>query len=870
MTDSDFHLGYNSADKERLHEKGQFTDFQTEAQAVFKRIADDIYPTIWAGVREPVSNAITAVLRAAKEDKISHDDAIVKVTYDNTSGGSMLRIRDNGVGMTRDDIRDVLAVVGHSKNRNHQDVSGMFGIGFLALYKLTGIDGGFMMHTRSRANPKDSTKGVWTSGGLSIDSENELEFGFDSTDTYGTLLEIPLVEDISGTEIHEWLDENMKYSRVPILFQEIGRDGSLRRDDEIGGDKTLPSKRSPFSVVIDNEYFEATATPQSLTKSEHILLDTAIQVSNEDEYSFQCSNTGEIKPSRWNISLRLKTELSTILTGEHKGKHVVSDDVYANLEDEQNRYVPKSRVKDKLRTPSPVGNREKLEQNDLFWNYLTEKLREKLHSDVDSLATTLKSVNGRLDKLSSNKQDQFSLLCNEHGVLTAHRLSHSTAKNKRRINRMFDCYGATNIETKDVAERICASKTSVLVIKQEPGRTWGQIPIERRKVKDIAHDPDDVFIFHDENIQKATAVCKARENPILIEVDNKNESRTLNSVYGWHQLKDIPDELELSQDTKRQYEERTLSWNDCVTEDNEPRTNSVTNRETQQGTTDNSGTGTDTEGTDTDTSSDDVYTPSLNTAITRKTRKETDTTRNIIEDHPELLINRTVVFVPDYQHKSLDELSKQTNNVVFATGDEDRRLNTADLSYLEDIADEILSFTEFKSQASNTPVGTVSTLDNYLDKYTENIVSDDNLVTLADFDGVILSIPKSDIETINRTDTLEHLAHFVGKCINQDVTADNFAMIVDGEYGIKQSHFVSERTNQTEVTIEDIDKDPSVVALREALENRLSDEMIGMITTNLIDNGISEEKSLICQLLNSDKEISDVSHRIPDGFARSQ
>lgn len=80
-------------------------------------------------------------------------------------------------------------------------------MGFLALYKLVGTDGGFMMHTRSRETGED-IKGFWKPGGFEeYDDVSDILEG-----EYGTAIKIETEYD----ELNKAVEKHSEWSRVPI------------------------------------------------------------------------------------------------------------------------------------------------------------------------------------------------------------------------------------------------------------------------------------------------------------------------------------------------------------------------------------------------------------------------------------------------------------------------------------------------------------------------------------------------------------------------------------------------------------------------------------------------------------------------------
>jgi Molecular chaperone, HSP90 family len=197
-------------------------EFEVEAETVFKRLAEDIYNGKEAGIREPLTNGITAVFRAIEEGYI--DDAsegIILFELYESDDTKRLKIRDNGVGMTRDEIDEVVSVIGTSTSRSSSNLTGKFGMGFLATWMLAGgVEGGFIMHTNPRGVDEEPISGIWNSNSFSEMSDGELEGGLESDD-YGTEFDIMVSLNIEISELIQWINKYSEWSRIPILFRHI-------------------------------------------------------------------------------------------------------------------------------------------------------------------------------------------------------------------------------------------------------------------------------------------------------------------------------------------------------------------------------------------------------------------------------------------------------------------------------------------------------------------------------------------------------------------------------------------------------------------------------------------------------------------------
>lgn len=111
-----------------------FFDVGIDFQHVLTAISKQIYETPLAFLRENVQNAIDAIrIQALRQGIPPSDDSLC---IDITVSGSDVRIRDNGIGMSAEDLRRYFWTIGASGKRNAEAQSagcvGMFGIGGFA------------------------------------------------------------------------------------------------------------------------------------------------------------------------------------------------------------------------------------------------------------------------------------------------------------------------------------------------------------------------------------------------------------------------------------------------------------------------------------------------------------------------------------------------------------------------------------------------------------------------------------------------------------------------------------------------------------------------------------------------------------------
>jgi molecular chaperone HtpG len=114
----------------------EFNSFKVgiDFESVLRAISKQIYETPLAFIRENVQNAVDAIRIQAHRDKISTGNEQYRI--DIITQGHNIIVRDNGIGMSANDLRDFFWTIGASGKRTDEALAagcvGMFGIGGFA------------------------------------------------------------------------------------------------------------------------------------------------------------------------------------------------------------------------------------------------------------------------------------------------------------------------------------------------------------------------------------------------------------------------------------------------------------------------------------------------------------------------------------------------------------------------------------------------------------------------------------------------------------------------------------------------------------------------------------------------------------------
>ncbi len=189
----------------------QFT-FEAEISRLLHLLSESLYQNREITIRELVSNASDALDKrrhaALTDSNVSADD--LRITIQPDKENRILTIRDNGIGMTHDELVQNLGTIAHSgsleflqqmkqASTDADDLSliGQFGVGFYSSFMLAG-----RVEVRTRSAREDSSW-IWESTG---DGSFTIEAGDDTIES-GTEIRLHLKDDMD--EFTE--DARLKY-----------------------------------------------------------------------------------------------------------------------------------------------------------------------------------------------------------------------------------------------------------------------------------------------------------------------------------------------------------------------------------------------------------------------------------------------------------------------------------------------------------------------------------------------------------------------------------------------------------------------------------------------------------------------------------
>jgi molecular chaperone HtpG len=260
-------------------------EFQAEARQLLDLMVHSVYSNKDSFLRELISNASDALdklrLEAYRNKDLDVDTTDLHIEIDVDKGARTLTIRDNGVGMTRDEVIDLIGTLAKSgtaelrqqlrEARNQKDTAaseeliGQFGIGFYSSFMVADK---VELLTR-KAGESEATR--WESSG---EGTYTIESVADAPQ--GTAVTLHLKPEDAEDELHDYTSEWKVRSLVkqysdfiawPIRMEVERRTPASGEEGEEGGDEvvtieteTLNSMKAlwarPKDEVSDEEYQE--------------------------------------------------------------------------------------------------------------------------------------------------------------------------------------------------------------------------------------------------------------------------------------------------------------------------------------------------------------------------------------------------------------------------------------------------------------------------------------------------------------------------------------------------------------------------------------------------------------------------------------
>ncbi len=253
-------------------------EFKAEIQQLLNILVHSLYTDRDIFLRELISNASDALSRLQFELLTNRDvldpDADLAIHIDFDKEAKTLTVRDNGIGMTRDEIVENLGTIAHSgaaeflkkiqAEKKPADVIGQFGVGFYSVYMVADE-----VSVTSRSYRKEAQAVQWTSKGDNTYALSEA----DKADR-GTAIVVKLKEDAveyaDAWKIEQIIKKHSDF--VPFPIHVI---------DKVANRQTALWRQSPREVTAeqyDEFYKHLTLELDSPLLHIHMVTDVPVDV----------------------------------------------------------------------------------------------------------------------------------------------------------------------------------------------------------------------------------------------------------------------------------------------------------------------------------------------------------------------------------------------------------------------------------------------------------------------------------------------------------------------------------------------------------------------------------------------------------------
>lgn len=246
--------------------------FKAESKKLMDLMINSIYTNKEIFLRELISNASDAIdklhYKSLTDDniKVNKKDFCIKIELDDSK--RLLKISDNGIGMTKDELETNLGTIAKSgsnifkeenKHKKDIDIIGQFGVGFYSAFMVAD-----KIEVISKAYGEDDAY-LWTSEGIDGYTIEKCE-----KDSYGTDIILTIKEDTDDEDYSEFLHDHSvehlikKYSnyitypiKMKISHSELKKDSKdeyeTKIEEEVVNDM-VPLWKRKKDKIKEEEY----------------------------------------------------------------------------------------------------------------------------------------------------------------------------------------------------------------------------------------------------------------------------------------------------------------------------------------------------------------------------------------------------------------------------------------------------------------------------------------------------------------------------------------------------------------------------------------------------------------------------------------
>ncbi len=405
--------------------------FEAQTQKVLDMMIHSLYSNKDIFIRELVANAADAIDKArflSLSHKEMAEDWTIRIDADKDK--KILRIIDNGVGMTKDEVIENIGTIAQSgtkafleaieknKETDSPELIGQFGVGFYSAFM---VADDIVFETKKAGSDEPAVR--WESKGEEGYTVEEIE-----KSEHGTVISLHLKDDaekyLDNWKVKEIIKKYSDFIEYPIKMKNIVKEPKEQKDDkevkpedieyvDVEKDETLNSQKAiwlrPAKEIKEEEY------QQFFKHLSHSFEDALKHIH------YSAEGTTEFKAL---IYLPSKNPFNMFMPDERKKnlhlyiRRIFITDECPNLLPEYMRFI--DGVVDSSDLPLNVS-RETLQDNPVI-----EKIQKNL---VKKIISTLK-------KIKDNEADKYSSFFKEFGRYIKEGV-HSDYSNKEKLQELL-------------------------------------------------------------------------------------------------------------------------------------------------------------------------------------------------------------------------------------------------------------------------------------------------------------------------------------------------------------------------------------------------------------------------------------------------
>jgi molecular chaperone HtpG len=237
-------------------------EFQSEVNQLLNLVIHSLYSHKEIFLRELISNASDACDRlrflSLTDDSLLEGDGELSITVDYDSKKNTVSVRDNGIGMTRDEVLENIGTIARSGTKEFvqsltgdqskdSNLIGQFGVGFYSVFMI----GDHVTLTSRKA-------GAGADEGVCWESDGNGKFTLDTVDNAprGTEIVIQLKKDekeyADGHRLRSIINKYSDHISLPILMPELDGDKKKQSFETVNKGSALWARKK--SDITQGEY----------------------------------------------------------------------------------------------------------------------------------------------------------------------------------------------------------------------------------------------------------------------------------------------------------------------------------------------------------------------------------------------------------------------------------------------------------------------------------------------------------------------------------------------------------------------------------------------------------------------------------------